>query len=190
MILERSLTFIRDQLDLYLKQRAGVETDRVALSELLKQNGDIAIDMNTVGIALVNIEEERIGKQQEPYQKIDQGTIFRANPEIRVNLFLLFVARFSKYDEAVKAVSNVISFFQGRNVFERTQYPTMDPSIDKLIFEMQTMNFEQMNHLWGALGAKYMPSVLYKMRMLTIREEEIQAEVLPVKSVNINKKSN
>jgi hypothetical protein len=25
-----------------------------------------------------------------------------------------------------------------------------------------------MNNVWAALGAKYMPSVIYKMRMLTI----------------------
>jgi hypothetical protein len=32
------------------------------------------------------------------------------------------------------------------------------------------MNFEQMNHLWGILGGKYIPSVLYKLRLIPIQE--------------------
>ena len=36
---------------------------------------------------------------------------------------------------------------------------------------MYTLNFEQINHLWSILGAKYLPSVLYKVRQLTIEED-------------------
>ncbi|MFH5833428.1 DUF4255 domain-containing protein [Halalkalibaculum sp. DA3122] len=185
MILEKSLTFIQEQLDTYLKQKTGENTSKVVLSDILKQNGDMAIDAEKVAIMLVNIEEEKIGKQQKAYLKQENGTYAKTNPEIRLNLFLLFVARFSNYDEAVKAISNVIAFFQSRNVFESSRHPSMGTSLEKLVFELQTMSFEQMNHLWGALGAKYMPSVLYKMRMVTIREDEIKEDVLPIKEIEI-----
>ena len=40
--------------------------------------------------------------------------------------------------------------------------------------ELYTMNFEQVNHLWSTLGGKYLPSVLYKMKMIVISDEANQ----------------
>ena len=48
------------------------------------------------------------------------------------------------------------------------------------------MTFEQQNHLWGALGAKYMPSVMYRLALVAVRDEQIEAEVLPVQEILIN----
>lgn len=186
MVLDESLSFVKGELDAYLKQRSGNSNqDKVVLSDIVKQNGEIALEQDQVGIALVNIEEERIGKSQHPRIGKRNGSHFRSNPDIKLNLYLLFFARFDKYDEALKAISRVVGFFQARNVFARSEYPSMSASLDKLIFELQTMDFEQMNHLWGALGAKYMPSVMYKMRMLTVDEEEITSDVLPIKEINL-----
>jgi hypothetical protein len=36
---------------------------------------------------------------------------------------------------------------------------------------MVSLNAEQINHLWAVLGGKYFPSVLYKVRMLTIEDD-------------------
>lgn len=187
MVVERALTFISNQLDTYLKQRLGDSDSKkkVILSNILKQDGEIAIGSDKVAIVLVNIEEDTARKSQQSYLNNENGTRQKTNPEIKLNLFLLFVARFDKYDEALKAISQVISFFQSRNVFDRSNYPSMDESLDRLVFDLQTMNFEQMNHLWGTLGAKYMPSVLYKMRVLIVQEEEIEGEVLPISEINI-----
>ncbi|MCW9708153.1 DUF4255 domain-containing protein [Fodinibius salsisoli] len=186
MIIERSLTFIQEQLDFYLKQQAGDNdnTDKVVLGNVVEQNGEVGIESDSVGITLVNIEEEKVRKAQKPHLKQENG-YRKYNPEIQLNLFLLFVARFGKYDEALKAISHVIRFFQSRNVFDRTTYPSLDPSLDRLVFDLQTMSFEQMNHLWGALGAKHMPSVLYKVRALIVEDEEIKGDVLPIKEINI-----
>lgn len=186
MVLDQSLTFLQGKLNTYLRQKSGSENqEKVVLSSILEQNGEIAIEQDRVAICLANIEEERIGKTQQAYLRGENGSHLKSNPDIKLNLYLLFVARFGKYKESLKAISQVVSFFQSRNVFDRRDYPEMDDSLDKLIFELQTMDFEQMNHLWGALGAKHMPSVLYKMRMLTVEEEEIRGDVLPIREVNV-----
>jgi hypothetical protein len=41
---------------------------------------------------------------------------------------------------------------------------------------MVSMNFEQVNHLWATLGGKYLPSVLYKVRMVAIEDDTPQME--------------
>jgi hypothetical protein len=51
------------------------------------------------------------------------------------------------------------------------------------------MNFEQLNHLWGILGGKYLPSVLYKIRRVTVDEEATISEAGFIKEIQLNEKS-
>ncbi len=51
--------------------------------------------------------------------------------------------------------------------------------IEKLVFEMASITPEQLNNIWGSLGAKYMPSVVYKVRMLTF-DNNIVREYRPL----------
>ena len=187
MLIEKSLTFLSGELEAFLKQRMGDNgnKERIVLSNIVKQNGEIAIGNDQAAIMLVNIEEESSRKSQNAFVKNGDGVHQKVNPELLLNLFLLIAANFVKYEESLKTISHVVSFYQSRSVFDRTQYPEMDASLSKLTINLQTMNFEQMNHLWGALGAKYMPSVLYKMRALVVQEAEIKDEVLPIEEINI-----
>jgi hypothetical protein len=52
----------------------------------------------------------------------------------------------------------------------------MPEGIEKLIFSLYNINFEQINHLWSTLGGKYLPSVLYKMQLVIIDEDAVKAE--------------
>jgi hypothetical protein len=65
----------------------------------------------------------------------------------------------------------------------------LDPGIIKLIVELYTLNFEQQNHLWGFLGAKYMPSVMYKARLLSIQEAHAADDQPPIRIINFTDKS-
>jgi hypothetical protein len=47
------------------------------------------------------------------------------------------------------------------------------------------MTFEQQNNLWAAIGAKYMPSVLFKIRTLTFIDAEPKMEAPPITDVRI-----
>ena len=61
-----------------------------------------------------------------------------------------------------------MGYLQQKNVFNRSNTPQLNSDIVKLVFEMENLSTERMNNVWSTLGAKYMPSVMYKMRMLTI----------------------
>jgi len=54
------------------------------------------------------------------------------------------------------------------------------------------MNSEQVNHLWATLGGKYLPSVLYKVRMLTIEDDTagLQVETIGRLTANSHDKNN
>ncbi len=176
--------FLLNEVNNHLK--ASTE-NKVFLSNIVAQDGSIDhLPENTILLTLVNIEEEKAMKSQSPYIKKSNGSALKINPEIKLNLYMLFSANFSQnnYEQALKFLSMVVSFFQARNVFDHQNSPALDMEIDKLILELVTPSFEQLNHMWGYLGAKYMPSVVYKLRMVTIQEGKVIESVEGVAGIN------
>jgi hypothetical protein len=97
-------------------------------------------------------------------------------PPVCINLYILFSAYFSgnNYPEALRFISFIIAYFQSGRVLTPANTPSMDARLEKLTFEMESIGTEKMNNIWATLGAKYMPSVVYKMRMLTFDESIIR----------------
>ena len=56
------------------------------------------------------------------------------------------------------------------------------------VVDLFSLNFEQVNHLWSTLGGKYMPSVLYKIRQVTIDENLTVSESGFIKTIQLNEK--
>ena len=52
--------------------------------------------------------------------------------------------------------------------------------IERLVVELYSLNLEQQNHLWGYLGGKYLPSVVYKVRLVRIQEDAVRGEARPI----------
>lgn len=175
MIIHQALSFLKNQLNSYLKFQLGNEyADTAFISNPVGQDGSPAADTgDRILLTLTNVEEERIGKVQLPTVKIINGQEVRVHPEIKLNLYILFIANRNKYEESLKFISHVITFFQSKNVFTPQNSPDLDPQISRLIAELSTVSYEQLNNLWGAIGAKYMPSALYKIRMLTVQSDVI-----------------
>ena len=182
-MIKEALEFLKGEVETHLElvNEMATPTDGfIVLSNVAKENGDWAIPNNKVGMSLINIEEERVFKDQNFLHRNDEGNIEQYNPEIKLNLYVLFCARYvdgdgdDNYNEGLKQLSNVISFFQGKYVFTPDNSPTMDESLRKLIVELYSYTFEQQYNFWAILGAKYLPSVLYRVRLLTYQEKVVQ----------------
>jgi hypothetical protein len=61
----------------------------------------------------------------------------------------------------------------------------MPSGIEKLVVELHQLNFEQQNNLWAVLGAKYLPSVLYKVRAISIQEGQTKDQQTPITTIKI-----
>ena len=92
------------------------------------------------------------------------------NPAVHLHLTLLFtsVRNQAGYGLGLQSVTRVIEFFQNKYVFDHTNTDSLDEGIEKLIVEMVSLSLEQLNQLWSILGSKYHPSVVYRLRMVTI----------------------
>lgn len=193
-----ALTFLVAQLNEYLQSKMGV-AGLVVQKRIVKSDGSEVVGENKVICQLVNIEEERIGKAQLPMSASNSGTYQVRNPEIRVNLSVLFTAISPdtnannvedevEYVTSVKMLAFVIQFFQFRHVFTRENSPSLGqfPTIDNLIVELYPISLENQNYLWAALGAKYRPSVVYKVRLITIFEDNFSAVVGTPRNIDTN----
>lgn len=194
-MIKSALEFLKDEVETYLELANGMATpadDFVVLSNVAKENGDWAIPNDKIGMSLINIEEEKVFKDQEFLHRNSNNEIEQYNPNIKLNLYVLFCARYvdgdgagDEYVEGLKQISYIINFFQGKYVFTPDNSPGMDPSLQKLIVELYSYSFEQQYNFWSILGAKYLPSVLYKVRLVTFQEKVIQNQNPPISLVDI-----
>lgn len=185
-MIEEALRFLKTELNQYLNNKISPQAEsRVELGNVARLGESVSNDLiNKIVISLVNIEEDRISRNPENFVRAENRTIYK-NPKVHLNLYCLFTANKEFYNDALKQLSYIIQFFQHKNVFTHENTPALDTGIEKLILDLHTLNFEQVNHLWATLGGKYIPSALYKMRMITIDEGLVTAESAFIKEVHI-----
>ena len=198
-MIHTSLSFITNELNEYLKLKTGTPgVDRVFLTSVATESNGVVIPDKSVGVSLINIEEDRVIKDQQISVINNSGNVEYRNPEIKLNLYILISANFQDkmehdssddYVEGLKQLSHIISFFQAKNVFTQSNSPalaTYDSGIKKLVVELYSYSFEQLYNFWSVLGTHYLPSVLYKVREITIQEKAIQNSALPIEKIKIN----
>lgn len=186
-----ALEVLRVEINDFLKALPELNisgTSVVTMSNVAKEDGAIEIPNNNLGLALVNIEEERLVRDAVAHRVNPDNSISHQNPEIRLNLLVLFVAHFNDYKTSLQYISGLIRFFQKKSVFTPDSSPSMPDGMTKLVVELQQMNFEQQNNLWAALGAKYLPSALYKIRAISIQEGQGKDQQAPITTIKISGK--
>ncbi|GAA4460496.1 hypothetical protein GCM10023189_35700 [Nibrella saemangeumensis] len=179
-MIDKALVFLEKEVNNYFDARFGPSTQKwVTLGNIAKlddgsNGGGGGNDNNARAmLSLVNLEEDRIAKNPENFFRTADGIAYR-NPRILLNLYVLFSVTISNYVQGLQTLSFIIQCFQSNRVFESATYPLLDPSLEKLTLDLYTLNFEQVNHLWSTLGGKYLPSVLYKVRMVGIEDLDKQ----------------
>ncbi|HWM89796.1 MAG TPA: DUF4255 domain-containing protein [Thermoanaerobaculia bacterium] len=178
-MLDVALKFLVKELGSYLLLRTGVSFGEPDLCRIVDDSGKWAVPEDRIGASLINIEEERAVKSQLPEATYVNGRNVVLQPALNLNLHVLFAANFKRYDEALRYLSYVLTYFQSHLLFTPTQYPGLDPRIGKLSAELQSLTYEQVNQIWAFLGGKQLPSALYKVRMLTLQDagQTIEAPV-------------
>ncbi|MBN1480898.1 DUF4255 domain-containing protein [candidate division KSB1 bacterium] len=191
-MLDLALKFLKGEVADYLSNIKTVESDPkvfVELTRISDLSGHIVFKDDSIGLTLINIEEERVAKSQMATIKGPDDKIQHLNPEIKLNLYILFTANYSDYETGLKYLSGVVRCFQRKNAFAPINSPALDPSIQKLIVDLYTLDLEQQHHLWGLLGAKFMSSVMYKVRLITIQERLASDEQPPILEINSTESS-
>ncbi len=187
-MIESALDTLVSCINEYLKSipELDVSSEKgIILKHLVNDKGELEQQGKSLLLSLVNIEEERVVKSQS-YNVSYNSTSNKQNPEIRLNLFILISANFTDYKTALQYLSGAIKFFQSKNVFTPENTPALDTQVHKLIVELHSLNFEQQNHLWGSLGISYIPSIVYKIRLISIQEGTLLSEQPAIKGIDVS----
>lgn len=147
----------------------------------------LVIPVNKVTPILVNIEEEKVLRMNDRYEgSLRNGKRTDINPSIRVNMLILFVSKFSNYEQSLKFLSLIIKCFQNTPVFNHENTPTLNPEIERLRMELVTLPINQQNELWNALRTNYHPSVVYKVNLLVFHDDLSEQDYYQVEEIIIN----
>lgn len=176
-MIDAAVTHIATQLNQHLKSSFDLQEDVVVISNILEQDGNVAAHINNkLVVFLINIERDTSPQQQRNGRAAGGERSLVSHPPIYLNLYLMFAGHFSgkNYPEALKFISNTIGFFQGRPVFDHQNSPDLDRRIDRLALDIENLDLKDLGALWGALSGKYLPSILYKVRMVALDSGDVQ----------------
>lgn len=175
-MIDRAIGHIAAQLNEYLRSLLNTAEDIVVVSNLLGPDGAPAPNVNNrVVIFLTSIERDTASRRLPE----GGGNGLSAAPPLFLNLYLMVAANFTgnNYPEALKFLSLTVSFFHGRPVLDHVNSPDLDDRIEKLILDIENTPPQAMSNIWGVLGGRYLPSVLYRVRMVALGGDAIRERV-------------
>jgi hypothetical protein len=171
-MIDKTMGLILGELNSFLGILFPSSEPHAVLSGLTNQDGTAAAGTeNRIVLSLMNIERETAAVSSTT--RSGTGPLTRSQPPLNLNLYLMVSASFgTNYLEAVKFLSSAMSFFQDRAVItpQNAQGPGFPKGLERLTIELVNLKFQDLQSLWASLGAKYVPSVLYKVRMLTMQD--------------------
>lgn len=183
-MIHQVLPAVVNEMRVYLESKFGLAEDQVVLGNIVNQDGSLAVDGNKLVVTLINIAKDGSKGSVKTIGGND-------NPPVYINLYLMFSAVYNQsninsqdYLEALKMISGVISFFQGRNSFEQADTPDFPVDAAKVLVEMENIEFRELVNLWSLSGAKYVPSIVYRLRSLNMEEDLVTDELPPVGGLN------
>jgi Pvc16 N-terminal domain len=194
-MLSQGLTIVINELEKHLTDTygAGAVIPQVRLGNIAEGVGNAAnagtVPRDIIDFSMVNIREEKTLKNISNQVRNDATLrVVYENPPVFLNFHILVVATHSNYTNALLVLSRAIRFFQFRNVFDQDSVAPSSLTINapanpldrletfKLIFDLYSPTMEEVNHLWGTLGGKQYPFVLYTLRMLELKFKAAQGE--------------
>lgn len=192
-MINKSVQFLAEEINKYLNLKLpGADLNQPRLVV-----GNIAVAAestdhepkveNRIVLTLVNVEEDKVAKQQENFVKTSTSTVYKS-PPLFINFYILFSMNRKKYGDCLDFLSLIMTFFQYQSVFTPITHPSLDSSIQRLIVDLHNISFEQANHLWSILGGKYLPSAMYKVRQVTLDENAIISESGLIQEINLKDK--
>ena len=165
-IIKDILHSIKEYLSCNMEDRLNI-----VLNSVKKDKGTEEED---IVITLLRIEQETSRKPQNTYytevRENDKKRVLPTSPDLDINLEVLISSHASNYESSLIQISDVVSLLN--SVKTATKPSKMDKDAFELLrslsVSIMNMSFEQHLSMWQTLGGNLVPSVAYKIRMVTI----------------------
>lgn len=152
-------------LNQHLRNRFGLTKDKVKLSNVLRPDDNKGVgDSEKISVTLVNVAQEQNMRTKTPNL---------ADMPINLNLLVLlavYSGEDGSYEQSLKELSAVMSFFQGNPVLTSQNVPDLPTEIERLVFRLETQSIQEQQNMWAMLGGKHVPSATYRVNLVPIME--------------------
>ena len=163
-MLLKTLQFTATILNQHIKNTFSLDRDIVLLNTIKDITSSVQqTNQNKVVLTLINLEPETTLRANPTQVVGNTSTEIRPQP---YNLHVLICSNFDDYKEALKFLDTVLLFFQTHPLLNSSVFSNMPEGIDKIMFEMESLNYAQMHDIWTAIGANHQLSVVYKIRVM------------------------
>jgi hypothetical protein len=189
-----AMTLLLRQLNEYIGQAdgtAGAPAQAVLGNIAQLDRTEVATDLdNHLVLTLVNIEEERALKNGRVASALAGGDLGYMNRPFYLNLFLLFTANYRIYATALRRLAQVLTFFQGKQQFTFGNSPSPNPPQSGIVdfslsVDLLSLSFEEVNHLWGFLGARQGPSAVFKGRLVVVSDQRLLETAARIQDLDV-----
>ena len=175
-MIHNTLAFLVQQVNDHLNRDLNTTSDLVEIGSLKQSDGSPSFD--SLGMTLVAIDRETTIPAGYDLKEVNASQVIKQKRPLCFNLKILVSSNFeSNYEDALKYLGKVIGYFHTNNVFTHENSPTLDKNIQKLIIEINPNDTDDMYHFWSMAGISYLPSIIYRVRMVAFGS--LTSEALP-----------
>lgn len=190
-MIQEALKYANDVFNQYTKNKFGLDDSIVITNRLINPDGSIPQENeNKIILSLVHIEQDNNKQFYNRSQKTSTNNYARQSPSEYYNLYLLITANFDDYQESLKFINTALKFFQSHQILDINTNSNLPKGLTKIEFCLEKdTGYMQMQNLWTALGAKYQPSVTYKMRLISVISDEVDKFDASIQQITNNQTS-
>ncbi len=169
-MIDQVLTLVASRLNGHLAGQFRTSEEVVSLSPLTDVEGKPADNIrNKLALFITNIAQDQMPRGVRSGRGSALGQVNGVTP-VHLDIYVMLAAAHDpdKYVEGLKQLSMALRFFQAQPVMTSQNTPELPAGLEQLSFEISNLKVEEMGQMWGNLGGRYVPSVMFKMRFVTI----------------------
>lgn len=170
-MISAALSHMAQQLNQQFRINFQLAEDVAVVSNLVELDGSVTPNANNkLVLTLVNVEKDTVPYRPSGGVRGLDDRLLQNNAPLFLNLYVMVSANFGagNYSEALKYISQAVAFFQMKPVLDQRNSPGLDRRIDRLVLDIENLPIPDLNNLWSLLGGRYLPSMFYKVRMVTV----------------------
>lgn len=173
-----ALDYLRAKLDDALQDRLGTSVDTVVLGPMADSAAD---DTAKLYLMLAGLREDTTPQRMPGRESADASVAKRpATKPLHLECTLLLAATGNDYATSLAVLSEALIVLRGLNVINPDDLSEVRLPGGHLTLELVTLEPQEQNHLWATLGAKYVPSAVYRLRLVTLTERRTPDEEVPL----------
>jgi hypothetical protein len=189
-LIANAMQSVGHSLNDFLLNKIDRPDDWLVLSNVIDHDGKVVgLTEGKLVMSLINLQQETTISTYRSSVPSRGGDYVNVAAPLYLNMEILFYANSAgsnaDYLASLNLISAVIGFFQANPVFTRDALPALDPAIDKLAFEFLTLDLTTLSYVMGLMGTKYLPCVMYKVRVLPFQAGAMREDVTEVRAADV-----